>query len=89
MLKGLNERHHGNLSDAVVLLRSAANNARTSTLPHLLLGHVLEQSGDHSKALDAYAAALRIDPGNEDAQALWAQGQPQLLAAPTDQQRNE
>ena len=89
MLKGLNERHHGNLSDAVVLLRQAANNARTSTLPHLLLGHVLEQSGDHSKALDAYAAALRIDPDNEDAQTLWEEGQPQLLAAPTDQQRNE
>ena len=89
MLKGLNERHHGDLSEAVVLLRQAADRAGRSTLPHLLLGHVLEQAGEHSKALDAYAAALRIDPDNEDALTLWEEGQPQLLAAPTDQQRNE
>ena len=85
MLKGLNERHHDDLSEAVVLLRQAANRAGRSTLPHLLLGHVLEQAGEHSRALDAYAAALRIDPDNEDAQTLWEEGQPQLLATPTDQ----
>ena len=89
MLKGLNERHHGDLAEAVGLLRQAANRAEEDTLPHLLLGHVLEQTGEHAKALEAYAAALRIDPDNADAQTLWTEGQPHLLAAPIDQPRNE
>lgn len=80
LLKGINERHHGNLSEAIVFLDQAADRAVATPLPHLLLGRVLDEHGDRERALEAYAAALRIDPDNESAKAFWGNGL--LLATP-------
>ncbi len=91
LLKGVNERHHGNLAESILFLRQAADRAPDIALPHLLLGRVLDQSGDQEQALEAYATALRIDPENEDAQLLWGEGQERFLLAqpPMDAPRNE
>jgi tetratricopeptide (TPR) repeat protein len=62
MLKGINERHHGNLGEASMFLREAAERAGDSHLPYLVLGRVLEQTGDVQGALDAYAQAIRVRP---------------------------
>ena len=81
LLKGINERHHGNLKDAIMFLRQAADRAVATPLPHLLLGRVLAENGDRQSALDAYAAALRIDPDDESAKLLWSDSQEQFLLA--------
>ncbi|MHC4218318.1 MAG: tetratricopeptide repeat protein [Planctomycetota bacterium] len=71
MLKGINERHHGNLAESVMFLQEATERAGDEALPHLILGRVLEQMSDSQGALDAYAEAMRIEPQNTDAEALW------------------
>lgn len=81
LLKGINERHHGNLKEAIVFLRQAADRAANTPMPHLLLGKVLEENGEREKALEAYGTALQIDPDNESAKALWGEGRV-LLATP-------
>ncbi len=81
LLKGINERHHGNLKDAIMFLRQAADRAVATPLPHLLLGRVLDEHGDRESALEAYAAALRIDPDNDSAKLLWSDSQEQFLLA--------
>jgi tetratricopeptide (TPR) repeat protein len=81
LLKGVNERHHGKLDDAIMFLRQAADRAVTTPLPHLLLGRVHAENGDRQSALDAYAAALRIDPEDEHAKMLWSDSQEQILLA--------
>ena len=81
LLKGINERHHGNLKDAIMFLRQAADRAVTTALPHLLLGRVLDEHGDRQSALDAYATALRIDPDDESAKLLWSDSQEHFLLA--------
>ncbi len=81
LLKGINERHHGNLNDAIMFLRQAADRAGTTSLPHLLLGRVLEEHGDRRSAAEAYAVALRIDPDNEHARLLWNNSQEHFLLA--------
>lgn len=81
MLKGVNERHHGDLEEAVMFLKQAAERAPSTALPHLVLGRVLEQLGDKPGALEAYTEAIRIDPDNADAQALFIDGQERLLTA--------
>ncbi|MCH7798653.1 MAG: tetratricopeptide repeat protein [Planctomycetes bacterium] len=91
LLKGVNERHHGNLAESIMFLRQAAMRAPEVALPHLLLGRVLDQAGDQEEALAAYATAVRIEPESEEAQLLWGDGQERfLLAQPlTDGARNE
>ncbi len=81
LLKGINERHHGNLNDAIMFLRQAADRAVETPLPHLLLGRVLDEHGDRHSAIEAYAAALRIDPDNETARLLWSDSQEHFLLA--------
>lgn len=81
LLKGINERHHGNLKDAIMFLRQAADRAVATALPHVLLGRVLAEHGDRESALEAYAAALRIDPGDEAARLFWSEGQEDFLLA--------
>ncbi len=81
LLKGINERHHGNLKDAIMFLRQAADRAATTALPHLLLGRVLDEHGDRESALEAYATALRIDPDDESAKLLWSDSQESFLLA--------
>ena len=81
LLKGINERHHGNLKDAIMFLRQAADRAATTALPHLLLGRVLDEHGDRESALEAYATALRIDPDDESAKLLWSDSQEHFLLA--------
>ncbi|MHC4709956.1 MAG: tetratricopeptide repeat protein [Planctomycetota bacterium] len=73
MLKGVNERHHDNLAEATMFLREAAERAGDSHLPHLVLGRVLEQTGDVQGALDAYAEAIRVRPEAPEAPALFAE----------------
>ncbi|MHC4101368.1 MAG: tetratricopeptide repeat protein [Planctomycetota bacterium] len=82
MLKGINERHHDNLPEAAMYLREAAERAGDSHLPHLVLGRVLEQTGDVQGALDAYAEAIRVRPDATEAQALFAElsGRLELIA---------
>ena len=79
MLKGVNERHHGNLQDAAMFLRQSAQRAESTALPHLVLGRVLEQLGDSEGALAAYAEAFRIAPDNADARELFIDSQDRLL----------
>jgi tetratricopeptide (TPR) repeat protein len=81
LLKGVNERHHGKLDEAIMFLRQAADRAVTTPLPLLLLGRVHAENGDRQSALDAYAAALRIDPEDETAKLLWSNSQEQILLA--------
>ena len=81
LLKGINERHHGNLKDAIMFLRQAADRAVSTPLPHLLLGRVLDEHGDPESAMEAYAAALRIDPDDESAKLLWSDSQESFLLA--------
>ncbi|MHC4141961.1 MAG: tetratricopeptide repeat protein, partial [Planctomycetota bacterium] len=74
MLKGVNERHHDNLAEATMFLREAVERAGDSHLPHLVLGRVLEQTGDVQGALDAYAEAIRVRPEAPEAPpALFAE----------------
>jgi len=47
----------------------------------VLLGRVLAEHGDRESALEAYAAALRIDPGDEAARLFWSAGQEDFLLA--------
>ncbi|MHC4775169.1 MAG: tetratricopeptide repeat protein, partial [Planctomycetota bacterium] len=72
MLKGINERHHGNLREAAMFLRTAAERTRDTALPHMILGRVLEQTGDVQGALEAYAQATQVEPANTDAKALFS-----------------
>ena len=71
MLKGIYERHKGNLEQATGLLRQAAGLAPSEALPQLVLGRTLEKAGDIEGALRAYTEALRVEPENADAQALF------------------
>ena len=71
MLKGIFERHKGNLEQATGLLRQAAGLAPSAALPHLVLGRTLEEAGDVEGALRAYTDALRAEPENSDAQVLF------------------
>jgi tetratricopeptide (TPR) repeat protein len=92
MLKGINERHHGNLREAAMYLREAADRSHESALPHLILGRILEQVGEARGALEAYTEALRVDPDSTDAQVLFSElSQRQQLTAvqEPDQVRNE
>jgi tetratricopeptide (TPR) repeat protein len=70
MLKGVNERHHGNLDEAIILFQQAASRAPDVAMPHVLLGLVLEQKGQLESALAAYDQAIQIDPGNQEAMSL-------------------
>ena len=89
MLKGINERHHGNLDESAAFLRQAAARAESTALPHLVLGRVLEQLGDTEAALEAYAEAVRVDPDNADAEALFVDSQDRLLAQHPDPAHDE
>ena len=71
MLKGIHERQRGDIEQATVLLRQAASLAPREALPHLVLGRTLEEAGDIQGALGAYTEALRAEPNNADAQALF------------------
>lgn len=71
MFKGIFERYKGNLGQATQLLRQAASLAPSAALPHLVLGRTLEEVGDVEGALRAYTEALRAEPENADAQALF------------------
>jgi tetratricopeptide (TPR) repeat protein len=64
MLKGMNERHHGNLPEAIKLYRASSRLCEESALPHLLLGQCLRESGDFDGAFAAFARAQEIEPDN-------------------------
>ncbi len=71
MLKGIYERQNGDIEQATELLRQAASLAPSEALPHLVLGRTLEEVGDIQGALGAYTEALKAEPENADAQALF------------------
>ncbi len=85
MLKGINERQNGDIEQATALLRQAASLAPSDALPHLVLGRTLEETGDIQGAIGAYTEALRVEPENADAQALFRG----LSLAPTSSDRFE
>ena len=70
MFKGINERHRGNLDEAVKLFRESSQLATDIALPHLLLGQTLEQSGQVTQAQEAYAQAMKIEPNSVEAREL-------------------
>lgn len=70
MLRGANERYHGNLDQAVVEFGKAAERAPDVAMPHLMLGLAFEESGDMQGAGRAYTQALRIDPDSTEAKQL-------------------
>ena len=82
MLKGIFERHNGNIQQATALLREAASLAPSEALPYLVLGRTLEEAGDIQGALGAYTEALKVEPNNADAQALFKSLS--LAPAPSD-----
>jgi predicted Zn-dependent protease len=71
MLKGINERHHGNLSESVMYLKEAAKRSDDVALPHLILGRVYEQIDEPQAAMEAYAAAALAEPTSPEAKALF------------------
>jgi tetratricopeptide (TPR) repeat protein len=81
MFQGVSLRHNGDPAQAVAHLKKATDRAGTSAMPFLLLGRLLDQAGDAEGATAAYAAALRIDPDNADAQALYFDTQDRQLSA--------
>lgn len=80
LLKGVNERHHDNTEEAIQFLREATKRADGDSLPYLVLGRVLDESGDAAGALEAYTAAVQVEPSSGDAQALLADLQERELA---------
>lgn len=72
MLKGINERHRGDVRKASRLLRQATDRAGETALPYLVLGRTLEETGDREGALDAYTAGVRVEPDNANARVLLA-----------------
>ena len=70
--KGINEQHHGNLSEAIELLRDAAVRCDDSAMPYLALGRALEDSGDFAAARNAYNAAKAVDPADDTSDLLLA-----------------
>jgi Flp pilus assembly protein TadD len=70
MLRGINERQKSNFNEAVALFTKATEKTTDSTMPWLLLGQTLEQSGDFDGAKEAYSQALNVDPRSVDAKHL-------------------
>ncbi len=81
LLKAVNERHHGNLREAVALLRESARRSPDEALPHLLLGRVLEEAGQPEEALRAYARALELEPDDRETHDLHRRLSRELLVA--------
>lgn len=84
MLGAMHEFAQGDLNVALSLITQSAERAPNIALPHLVLGRFLEKAGDVSGAYNAYAAALRAEPDNTDAQRQLARldGSPALASAP-------
>ena len=80
LFKGVNERHHGNLDEAITFLRDSADRSDGAPVPYVLLGRTLQDSGDTAAARDAYEACLRFDPDNEPARLFLAQMNEEDLA---------
>ncbi len=73
LLKGINERHHGNVPEAISLLQKAASLAPDTALPQLVLGRVLDEAGDRKGALAAVRRAIRAEPENGDANLMYVE----------------
>jgi predicted TPR repeat methyltransferase len=84
------EFSQGDLNVALSLIQQSAERAPDEALPHLVLGRFLEKAGDVEGAYKAYAAALRAEPDNRDAQRQLARldGSGSLASAP-DKQRTQ
>jgi tetratricopeptide (TPR) repeat protein len=70
LFKGVNESHHGNLEEAIALLRDAAERSEGAPIPYVMLGRVLQDAGDYDGAREAYETCLQLDPSNEPARLL-------------------
>ena len=73
LLKGINERHHGNLREAIALLQRAASLAPDTALPQLVLGRVLDEAGDRDGAQAAVRMAIQAEPENGDAKLMYVE----------------
>lgn len=84
LFRAANEKHKGNNEEALRLLRESCRRAGGSTLPFLMLGQTLEQTGDFSGARTAYNAALAADPQSSEAITFLRRlnGEQQITAAP-------
>jgi tetratricopeptide (TPR) repeat protein len=87
MLGAMYEFAQGDLNVALSLIEQAAERSPNDALPHLVLGRFLEKAGDVDGAYKAYAAALRAEPDNRDAQRQLARldGSASLASAPDKQ----
>ena len=85
LLGAMYEFAQGDLNLALSLIQQSAERAPEIALPHLVLGRFLEKAGDNEGAYRAYAAALRAEPGNLDAQRQLARldGSGALASAPS------
>ncbi|HVP72792.1 MAG TPA: tetratricopeptide repeat protein [Phycisphaerales bacterium] len=84
LFRAVNERHKGNNAEAQRLLKEACRRAGGISLPFLMLGQSLEQSGDNDGAALAYNQALQVDPDSAEAKALLSRlnGEQQISEAP-------
>ncbi|HWB20976.1 MAG TPA: tetratricopeptide repeat protein [Phycisphaerales bacterium] len=73
LYSGLFEQQRGNTDKARELFEQAAKRDTDSALPHMILGQLLQNSGDLVAARSAYAKAVEIEPNNSDAKALYQQ----------------
>ena len=86
LFRAVNERHKGNIDEALRLFREACDRANGVALPFMMLGKALEQTGDVDGARLAYNQALQADPSSTEARTVLRrldEGQV-ITEAPTD-----
>jgi len=64
------QRHTGDLEGALASLNKSAAMTNDESSPMLFRGLVLRELGEQDDAIKSFAEALRIDPGNKDAELL-------------------
>ena len=80
-------KHNDRPEEAIKLLRKSGELASDIAAPHMLLGHMLENSGVDKQALIAYLNAIKAEPGNRDAHFLYDQlNQTQQLTSITTEE---
>jgi Flp pilus assembly protein TadD len=77
LLAAVWQRQDGRQEDALRNLETASKLAPTNPTPWIMRGMILQDLGRGAEAADAFAQALAIDPGNESAQRMFANVEPE------------